>query len=273
MSEVVSVDHKGCHLVGKVRGNGPPVVMIQGVGLHGDGWRPQIDGLSHRYRCLSFDNRGMGESQPLGSVPFTIEQMAEDVGVLMDAMKWDSAHIVGHSMGGLIALQFALSARARVKSLSLLCTFARGRDGIRFSLNMLWTGLRTRIGTRRQRRRAFLEIVMPAELLSTIDKDAMAVELAPLFGHDLAEQPAIAMKQLSAMQAYNATPKLKELKGLPTLVMTGAHDLIAPPFIGRKMADDIPDARYLEFGEAAHGLPIQCADKVNKMLDEHFSQV
>ena len=93
--------------------------------MHGGAWAPQIEALSGRFQCLSFDNRGLGQSQPLGA-RLTVEQMAEDALALMDAQGWASAHLIGHSMGGLIALQGALSARARVLSLSLLCTFARG---------------------------------------------------------------------------------------------------------------------------------------------------
>ncbi len=54
-----SVEHNGCQLAYDVRGNGPPVLFIQGVGVHGDGWLPQVDALSATYTCVSFDNRGM----------------------------------------------------------------------------------------------------------------------------------------------------------------------------------------------------------------------
>ena len=89
--------------------------MIQGAGMHGDGWLPQVEGLADQFRCLRFDNRGMGNSQPFGA-PITIEQMAEDASVLMDAVGWQSAHVVGHSMGGLIAQHIALSQPSRVRN-------------------------------------------------------------------------------------------------------------------------------------------------------------
>ena len=82
---------------------------------------------------------GDGGSQPC-SVPITVEQMAEDARALMDAHGWDSAHVVGHSLGGLVALHLALSDRTRVRSLSLLCTFACGRDATRLSWGMFWLG-------------------------------------------------------------------------------------------------------------------------------------
>ena len=266
----LSIGHRGCRLSWSVCGKGPPVVLIQGTGLHGAGWLPQVEGLADRYQCLYFDNRGMGRSQPLGE-RITVEQMAEDVQVLMDAQGWTSAHIVGHSLGGLVALCLAISAPSRVRSLSLLCTFARGADATRMTWPMFWQGLRTYIGTRRMRRLAFLEYVMPPHILATEDRDKLAERLPPIFGHDLADQPPVVMKQLAAMRAYDATARLAELAGTPTLVALAGHDRIARPELGRALAAGIPRSRLVEFPDAAHGVCIQSAGEINALLHEHFS--
>src|SRR3954468_17968138 len=92
------VERAGCRLHYAVCGDGPPVLLIQGVGVHGDGWRPQVEALASHRQCLTFDNRGLGGSQPVGAA-VTVEQMAEDARVLMDALGWESAHVVGHSLG------------------------------------------------------------------------------------------------------------------------------------------------------------------------------
>lgn len=267
-----STDHHGCRLSYRVCGDGPPVLLIQGVAVHGDGWRPQVEGLRGRYRCLSFDNRGMGGSQPVGC-PLTVQQMAEDARVLMDAQGWESAHVVGHSLGGLVALHLALENRRRVRSLALLCTFADGRVATRLTPGILWVGLRTRIGPRPLRRRAFLQLVMPpGAATSRRAQDDLAASLAPLFGHDLADQPPVTMKQMAAMRAYDATPRLGELAGLPTLVLSAAHDRIAPPAAGRALAAGIRGARYVEMSDASHGVTIQHAERVNTLLAEHFAE-
>jgi pimeloyl-ACP methyl ester carboxylesterase len=266
-----TLTHRGCNLSYTVRGEGPPVLFIQGVGVHGDGWTPQVDALAERYRCVSFDNRGMGRSQPPGC-RIRVEQMADDATAIMDALRWESAHVIGHSLGGLIALHLALNARARVRSLSLLCTFARGRDATPLSWWVLWTGLRTKIGTRRQRRFAFLELVMPPAILQAADRDALAARLGPIFGHDLGEEPPITMKQLSAMRAYDATDRLGELAGLPTLVVSAAHDRIAAAKVGRALAAGIQSARYIELADASHGATIQCAVEVNELLLDHIAR-
>ncbi len=257
---------KGSELACRVTGDGPPVVFIQGVGLHGDGWKPQTDFLASRFTCLSFDNRGVGQSPP-SDPPLTIDQMAEDTLALMDSRGWGSAHIVGHSMGGLIAQHLALTARQRVRSLSLLCTFSAGKAATKPSPRMIWIGIRTRVGTRSGRRRAFLRMVMPPDLAATTDPRP----LAALFGHDLADQPPIVMRQLSAMRKYDCTSRLPELQDLPTLVVSAEHDMIAKPHFGRAIATAIQGANFVEIPDAAHGVTIQCAGRVNEILLAHLA--
>ncbi|MFL5539845.1 MAG: alpha/beta fold hydrolase [Longimicrobiaceae bacterium] len=269
MTTEASAEYLGCRLAYRVEGSGPPVVLVQGVGVAGSGWTPQVRALRQRFACLTFDNRGMGASQPPGA-PITVRQMAEDALWLMDHAGWESAHLVGHSLGGPVALEMALSRPERVRSLSLLCTLARGRDATRLTWRMLRLGVRSRVGPRRARRRAFLEMVMPPGALRGADRDALAAELAPLFGHDLADQPAIALKQLAALRAWDGTDRLGRLAAIPTLVMSAAHDPIAPPRFGRALAEAIPGARYVEFDDASHGLPIQHAGRVNALLLEHL---
>jgi pimeloyl-ACP methyl ester carboxylesterase len=269
MTRSAAIEHRGCRLAYELRGEGPPVLLIQGVGVHGGGWRPQVDTLQQGYRCLSFDNRGMGRSQPLGA-RLSVEQMAEDAQALMDAEGWESAHLIGHSLGGLIALQLALSAPARVRSLSLLCAGARGRDLVQLSWWTFRVGIRTRLGSRRQRRHAFLEIAMPPSVLAETDRDTLAKRLAPIYGYDLADQPWVAMKQTAATRAYDAVPHLARLAGVPTLVVSATQDRLAPPRLGRALAAGIQGSRYVEFPDAAHGLTVQCAEQVNALLLEHL---
>ena len=121
------------------------------------------------------------------------------------------------------------------------------------------------------RRRAFTELVLPPELL--LDRDAWAERLVPFFGHDLADHPPVVMKQLAAMRAYDATPRLHLLAGLPTLVVGARHDRIARPEVVRDLASSIAGCRFVEFDDAAHGVTIQCAGKINSLLHEHFSKV
>jgi pimeloyl-ACP methyl ester carboxylesterase len=250
-------------------GHGPAVLLIQGVGVAGTGWTPQTEALAGRYRAITFDNRGIGAST-LGTEPLRIEAMAADALAIADAEGIDRFHVVGHSLGGLISQHVALTAGSRVKSLALLCTFANGRDGSKMSPGMMLRGIALRVGTRAMRRNAMLRLVMPASYLQTVDRVQLATTLGSLFGRDLADQPPIIMQQLRAMSRYSALSRLPQLSRLPTLVMSATHDLIAPPPLGRGIAAAIAGARFVEFPDAGHALPIQCAAETNALLLEHI---
>jgi pimeloyl-ACP methyl ester carboxylesterase len=259
---------EGCPLHYSVRGSGTPILFIQGTGVHGSGWGPQVDEFQREHRCITFDNRGLGLSRPRGA-GLSIERMARDGLAVLEAAGAKQAHVVGHSLGGLVALQLALLEPARTQSLALLCTFADGQAPAR-GAGIFWTGVRSRLGTARMRRHAFLELILPPEKLRGLDRDALAAELAPLFGHDLAEQSPIVLAQIAAMRACDLRARLAELASVPTLVVSTALDRIAPPALGRALAFGIPGARYVEIAEAAHGVPITHAARVNALLREHF---
>jgi pimeloyl-ACP methyl ester carboxylesterase len=269
MTQYLEVVRSGCRLNAQVGGNGPRVVLIQGVGVHGDGWLPQVARLGQEFSCMRIDNRGIGRSIPAGP-SISVEQMTADVASLMDAAGWDDAHVVGHSLGGLVALELALSAPRKVKSLALLCTSASGRDLVRMSWWTIWIGIRMKVGPRRSRRRAFLEMVMPRSSLRSANRDDLAAALAPLFGYDLAKQPTIALKQAAAARSYSAENRLGELPRMPTIVISGSDDRVALPMHGAALARRIRDARYVELAGAAHGLTIHHADEVNAILLHHL---
>ena len=245
------------------------MVLVQGVGIIGRGWKPQVDGLRDRYTLVTIDNRGIGRSASVA--PPTIEDMAADVLAVADAERLDRFHLAGHSMGGVIAQQVALTAPSRILSLALLCTFLKGRQGTMIAPSKLITAIRSRVGTRRMRRRAFVELVMPRAFLATQDRDRLCADLGELFGRDLADSPPIVMQQLRAMGRFDASTRLRALAGIPTLVVSAEHDCIAQPKYGRALAAAIPGARYIEIPGAGHAVVIQKAGEINALLREHLA--
>ncbi len=267
------VQTSGARIYYEEVGQGPPVLLIQGIGVIGQGWQPQVRGLADRYRLILFDNRGIGASTlepgPDGAV--TLANMAADAAAVLDALHVERAHVVGHSMGGVIAQQLALTAPARVRSLSLLCTVGRGRDAVRITPEVLWRGLRMNFGSKRSRRRAFVELILPAAPAAKVDYDELAEELAPLFGRDLAEHPPIILKQVRAMSRHDTSDRLGELGSIATLVVSAEGDRVTLARYGRALAEAIPGARYIELPAAGHGVPIKSPERINDLLAQHFA--
>jgi pimeloyl-ACP methyl ester carboxylesterase len=224
-----------------------------------------VTGLQGEFQMLRFDNRGIGKSVPCDG-EISIEAMAADARALMDEAGWESAHVAGYSMGGVIAQQLALDYPKRVRSLALLCTFARGKDVNQHNLPFLWKAARTRIGTRRSRRRAFLEMLFEAEYIAAKGEEALAADVGRLVGRDIAEQPPIVMRQLKALGGHDASQRLGELAGMPALVVSGTRDVIARAWSGRRLAELISGARFELLTDGTHGATIEHVERVNEML-------
>ncbi len=266
-----SLEFQGCSLAWRIDGEGPPLIIIQGVGACGTSPNPQQELLSTRYSCLSFDNRGIGMSQPAGGA-LRLEQLAADVSALIGHFGWPAAHIIGHSFGGLIALQLALSDRARVRSLTLLCAFARGADASRLSFDLVWILTRMRFGPEAMRRKAFMELVLPVGH-PEMHTAAMAQRLSGIVGHDIADAPPIVSEQISLMRKSDLSGRLAELAGIPTLVVNGEKDRIARPELGRALAAGIPGARYVEVAGAGHTLPVIDPERCAELVLEHVDKL
>jgi pimeloyl-ACP methyl ester carboxylesterase len=259
----------GAELWSEVRGMGPDVLFVQGVGLGGQAWSPQIDALCRDYKCLTFDNRGVGKST--GDITaLSVDSMARDALAVLDSRAIARAHLVGHSLGGVIVQRMALLAPERVASLAFLCTFAGGRDLQSPSMRLMWLGMRSRTGTRRMRRKAFARLIMPDAYLRERGEEHVMAELERVFARPLWEIPAIADVQLRALRAHDERERLRELKPLRSIVLSGRHDPIATQTANAALADGI-GANHHEWDDASHALPIQHSVAVNAVLRAHFA--
>ena len=108
------------------RGSGEPLLLIMGMAGHAGLWREDfLAGLAEEFEVLTYDHRGIGESTDVDG-PFSIGDLAEDAAALLDAVGWDSAHVFGISMGGMVAQELVLTHPQRVRRLVLGCTYCGG---------------------------------------------------------------------------------------------------------------------------------------------------
>lgn len=235
---------------------GPRVLLVQGTGVRGRAWQPQIDGLVERCQLAWYDNRGLGDNPGrVGSV----EDMGRDALEVLDQLGWSSATLVGHSLGGVIAQQVAVLAPERVDGLGLLCTFAVGSASISWHPSDMWLNLRTAVGTAAMRRRAFFELVSDP----SVDVDLEAIErLEQVFGRRLDALPPAAFPQVLALARTDLRKQLS-WRGR-TLVVSARDDRIAKPAQGRMLAE-LLDGRF-ELVDGGHAVVVQDAARINQLL-------
>jgi len=122
----------------EIHGQGEPLLLIMGMGADLSVWGDNIQWLAEKYQVIAFDNRGAGRTDK-PDIPYSIEMMAEDTIGLMDWLNIKRAHIIGASMGSLIAQRIAAYHSERVKSLILYVSFARiARGFLQNIFSMLW---------------------------------------------------------------------------------------------------------------------------------------
>lgn len=236
-------------------GSGPPVLMIQGVGVAGRGWTPQVATLKNAFELAWFDNPGLGRS---AGPPGDLARMVDAALEVLDACGWASAHIVGHSLGGVIAQKLALDHPQRVRSLALLCTFAKGSATLSFSPESMWRQLRMALGTRASRRRAFYEFVSPRK-----PTERAMSRLEDVFGRSLADLPSVARAQVRVLLKADHREALSALRK-PTVVIGGLHDRVAPIAQTRLLAQ-LLRCRHHEL-DGGHALTVEMAAQVNTLL-------
>jgi aminoacrylate hydrolase len=242
-------------------GVGDPIVWIHGSGVAACGWAPQIDAFAATHRCVSFDHRGVGRS-PRGAQRITIDGLVGDALAVLDAAQVERAHVVGHSLGGLVALRLARVAPARVRSLGLWCTFASGAVPTRLTWPIVWLGARSVMGTQAMRRRAFGAMIFSRAEQARPDLDAELARLGGIFGRDLGDGPSVAREQVMAMRGEDETPYLADLS-VPTQVLSADEDLIATRSAGEALAAGVTGAEFVAFSDAGHALPLTRTAEVN----------
>lgn len=247
--------------------NAPSVVFIEGLGYGRWMWRWQRRALDS-YHTLCWDNRGTGDSdEPEG--PYTIDQMASDVEAVLADAGVARAHVVGASMGGMIALQYALNYD-RVQSLALCCTSPGGPEAhpvpeaTRKQMFDVPADYDEREERRYKMRPAFSKGF--AEANENLIERIIDWRLAS----DASEQARL--WQSEAVGAFDVHDRLGEIE-VPTLIMHGTADRVVPVENGELLATGVPNAEFVPFDDAPHLFFIEQADRVNDRLLEFLDDV
>jgi len=246
---------------------GPCVLLIMGFGMVGLAWRPQLEALRDAYRVAAYDHLGLGESDPAPPRP-TMLTMAKDTTRVLDALGWPSAHVVGVSMGGMIAQELALLVPARVRSLTLIATHAGGVLASLPSAEGMLRFAQANVGAPAQRIEALKRLLYTPEFLASTDMEALDRRLA-----DAASRRApweTLRGQLHAIRCHRTEGRLGRIR-TPTLVVRPGRDLLVSPDNGDRLARAIPGARVARFDDAGHGVTFQCADALNRELASHLA--
>lgn len=226
------------------KGAGDVILFLHGVGGGAYSWMPQINSFSMKYTAAAWDMPGYGKSVLAGGMTFP--DLADGLLALLDDKAWEKVHLVGHSMGGMVAQEFAVAHQDRLASLTLSATSpAFGRPDGDFQKKFVEARLAP-LAARKTMDDLATELV---ETMMSPDADPNGRQLA----HDCmsnvpAETYRAAVECIVTFEQRANLPKI----AVPTLVLAGETDTNAPAPMMEKMAAKIPSARYVCLPELGH---------------------
>jgi pimeloyl-ACP methyl ester carboxylesterase len=245
------------------QGEGEPLVMINGANEVQRNWRRQIGPFKKHYRVVTFDNRGVGKSgKPPG--PYTTRMMADDTVGLMDHLGIPKAHVLGVSMGGMIAQELAINHPERVDKLVLGSTHARRDETSGFSpaINEALEAYERSPRDEASQRR-FGSATMPL----AINNWSNRVFLLPLMKLVIRFAPVRsfgrAMEQFEAAATHDAADRLGMIKA-PTLVVCGTEDRSIRPTSSDVIASLVPKAKLVKIAGGSHALCMEKSGEFNR---------
>jgi 3-oxoadipate enol-lactonase len=246
------------------RGAGEPLLLIMGMGGHHLMWsEPFLRLLEPDFDIVAFDHRGIGTSDRADD-PFSIADLAEDAVSVLDTVGWDTAHVFGISLGGMVAQELAITHPDRLRTLTLGCTYpGQGGDidapGPLRAVEASASGdkeLAIRVGFEVNVSRAY---AADAANFDVFHDTALAVRV-PV---------PVVMMQFQAAIAHDALGRLAQITA-PTLVLHGTADEMLLASNGKLLAERIPGARLELFEGAGHLFWWEHPERVATLLREHI---
>jgi pimeloyl-ACP methyl ester carboxylesterase len=262
---MASVDAGGTELYYERAGSGEPLLLIQGMSATRLAWGPELRGeLEPSFETIVFDNRGMGSSGR-AELPFEVADMAADTAALLDALEIESAHVVGISMGGMIAQELALAHPERLRSLTLGCTYCGGPgSGLMPEENArkLMEGLAS--GDREKAIRASYEVNLSPAFRADEGRYAAFHEMATRVP---AAKQTIEL-QVQAIFGHDTSGRLGGIS-VPTLIVHGTVDGVLPFANGELIASLMPAARFEALEDVGHMFWWEQPERSAELIGEH----
>lgn len=258
----------GIKLHYEIEGQGQPLLLIMGLGAPAAAWDTEfVREMSHTHKVITYDNRGTGLSDKPDE-PYSIAMFASDAVGLLDALSIPRAHILGVSMGGMIAQELGIHYPQRVASLILGCTTPGGKIAVPV-LPESMKALEARASqTPEEAAREGWRLSFSEEFIRTHPAELEA-HLARVLAH--VTPPFAYERHLQATMTLRVYKQLKEITA-PTLVATGRDDVLIPAANSEILAREIPGAELAIFDNAGHGFITEVREPFLKVLKEFLAR-
>ena len=262
------INTNGIRLFYEERGAGDPVLLIMGITATGSVWEKHVTSWEKDFRCIIVDNRGVGLSDiPPG--PYTSALMADDYAGLLETLQIENVRVVGCSMGSIIAQQLAIRHPEKVRSMVLMCPWARcdARAKAIFQ-NMIDCKARLRP----EEFSLYIQLLIFSKKywdnqanVATLEKDRIqsAMELNPQ------SLPGL-QSQAEACMAHNVLGELVKIRQ-PVLVIGGSEDIFTPVWMTEEVAVSIPNASLHLYDSCGHAFHWEAIDDFNPRIRRWLS--
>ena len=247
-----TIDIDGVNLHYDIEGEGPPLLLIAGLGANASAWATIRPRLTAEFTCITFDNRGVGRSDaPPG--PYTIEQMADDTAGLIRRLGFDQVMAVGWSLGGSVLQALLIRNGDLISKAVLLCAFPSYTELQHGWLECLLCLRQSAVAAEAQ---AMFGMAWGFTGKLLVDHSALAeaARLGAAAPYPTSYEGFAA--QAHGLRRYDSRPMLAAVT-TPTLVLVGAEDVLTPVSQSIEMAQLIPNARLRVLPRGGHGMPIE----------------
>lgn len=246
----------------ELEGNGKTLVFIHGLSDNLIYWESLASNLKYDYQVLRVDLRGHGESE-LGFEEITIDTYVNDLNNLLDELDMSNVNLIGFSLGGAIALDFAIKYPQKVESLVLMSTFYKTDARLRNTLNQFKNSLN--IGFKE-----FYDTILPMVLCpKVIESNENELEFIKNMASQNANTKAF-IKACDVCLNFNAEKDLYKIN-VPTLILAGKYDEISTLDIQKEMHDEIKNSKLVVFDNMKHNLLVgKNNEKISTLLKEFF---